>query len=125
MSVSLGIDIGAVSVKAAVLGEPEDRDDLERLARDGEFAWLPASGPLLVSRYRRALGDPLGTAEAMVAAVQKHVRGVRWERMLATGRGARLLQDRWALDRVNEFKAIAWAVGFLHPDVATVFEMGG
>jgi predicted CoA-substrate-specific enzyme activase len=125
MSVSLGIDIGAVSVKAAVLGEPEDRDDLERLARDGEFAWLPASRPLLVSRYRRALGDPLGTAEAMLAAVQKHVRSVRWDRMLVTGSGARLLQDRWDLDRVNEFKAIASTVGFLHPEVATVFEMGG
>ncbi|MBI4842453.1 MAG: hypothetical protein HY803_15575 [candidate division NC10 bacterium] len=125
MCVSVGIDIGAVSVKAAVLGEPEDRNDLERLARDGEFAWLPASRPLLVSRYRRGLGDPLGTAEAMLAAVQKHVRGVRWDRMLVTGSGARLLQDRWDLDRVNEFKAIASTVGLLHPEVATVFEMGG
>ena len=125
MAVSVGIDIGAVSVKAAILGDPEDRDDLDRLAGDGEFAWMPAPRLLLVSRYRRSLGDPLGTAEAMVAAIQKHVRDVRWDRIRVTGRGATLLQERWSLDRVNEFKAIAAAAGFLHPEVATLFEMGG
>jgi predicted CoA-substrate-specific enzyme activase len=125
MSVSVGIDIGAVSVKAAILGDPEDRRDLDRLARDGEFAWLSAPRLLLVSRYRRSLGDPLGTAEAMVTVIQKHVRDVHWDRMLVTGRGACLLQERWSLDRVNEFKAIAAAAGFLHPEVVTVFEMGG
>jgi predicted CoA-substrate-specific enzyme activase len=125
MSLSVGIDIGAVSVKAAVLGEAEDRTDLGRLAQDGNFVRLPASRPLLLSRYRRSLGDPLGTAEAMLAAVQKHVRSVHWDRVLVTGSGARLLQDRWALDRVNDFKAIAAAVGLLHPEVTTVFEMGG
>ena len=125
MGVTVGIDIGAVSVKAAVLGDAEDRNDLDRLAQDGEFPWLPGARPLLLSPYRRSLGDPLGTAEAMVAAVQKHVRGVHWDRMLVTGSGARLPQDRWGLDRVNDFKAIATAVGFLHPKVTTVFEMGG
>jgi len=125
MRVSVGIDVGAVSVKAAILGDPEDRDDLDRLAGDGDFTWLSAPRPLLISRYRRALGDPLGTAEAMVAAIQKHVRGVTWDRMLVTGRGAGLLQERWSLDRVNEFKAVAAASGFLHPEVATIFEMGG
>ncbi len=125
MTVSVGIDIGAVSVKAAILGDTEDRRDLDCLARDGDFTWLPASKPLLVSRYRRSLGDPLGTAEAMVATIQKHVRNIHWDQMLVTGRGATLLQERWSLDRVNEFKGIAAATGFLHPEVATIFEMGG
>jgi len=125
MSLRVGIDIGAVSVKAAILGDAEDRTDLDGLARDGQFTRLPAPQPLLLSLYRRSLGDPLGAAEAMLAAVQKHVRSVHWDRVLVTGSGARLLQDRWALDRVNDFKAIAAGVGFLHPEVTTVFEMGG
>ena len=125
MSVTVGIDLGAVSVKAAVLGGPEDRRELDRLAADSEFAWLPAPRLLLVSRYRRALGDPLGVAESLVATIQKHIRDIRWDRMLVTGRGASLLQERWALERVNEFKAIAAGMGFLQPEVATVFEMGG
>jgi predicted CoA-substrate-specific enzyme activase len=125
MSVRVGIDIGAISVKAAVLGDPDDSTDLDRLAQVGQFAWLPAACPLLLSPYRRSLGDPLGAAEAMVTAIQKHVPGVHWDRVLVTGSGARLLQDRWGLDRVNDFKAIAAAAGFLHPEVTTVFEMGG
>jgi predicted CoA-substrate-specific enzyme activase len=125
MSLRVGIDIGAVSVKAAVLGDAEDRIALDRLAHDGEFVRLPAARPLLLSLYRRSLGDPLGTAEAMLAAVQKHIRSVHWDRVLVTGSGARLLQDRWAVGRVNDFKAIAAAVGLLHPEVTTVFEMGG
>ena len=125
MSITVGIDLGAVSVKAAVLGGPEDRRELDRLAADSEFAWLPAPRLLLVSRYRRALGDPLGVAESLVATIQKHIRDIRWDRMLVTGRGASLLRERWALERVNEFKAIAAGMGFLQPEVATVFEMGG
>jgi predicted CoA-substrate-specific enzyme activase len=112
-------------VKAAVLADPEERREVERLAQEGDFTWLTAPRLLLVSRYRRALGDPLGTAEALVAAIQKHVRGVTWDRIRVTGRGAALLEARWAIERVNEFRALAAAAGFLHPDVATLFEMGG
>jgi predicted CoA-substrate-specific enzyme activase len=125
MSVFLGLDLGAVSVKAAVLGDPEDHPHLTELAGDRQFAWLAAPAPLLTSRYRRALGDPIGAAEALLAAVQKHVPDVHWDRILVTGSGAGLLRQRWGLDRVNEFRAIAAGVGFLHPEVATIFEMGG
>jgi predicted CoA-substrate-specific enzyme activase len=125
MSIFLGIDIGAISVKAAVLGDPDDRPHLGKLAGDRQFTWLAGPAPLLTSRYRRALGDPVGAAEDLVAAVQKHVPDVHWDRILVTGSGAGLLQHRWGLDRVNEFRAIATGVGFLHPQVATIFEMGG
>ncbi|HSB73654.1 MAG TPA: acyl-CoA dehydratase activase, partial [Candidatus Methylomirabilis sp.] len=125
MSVCLGMDIGAISVKAAVMGDPEDREALERLARCGEFSWLRSPRPLLLSSYRRCLGDPVGVAETLVASVQKHVRGPGPERIRATGRCACLLQRRLGVDRVNEFKAVAAASGFLHPEVATIFEMGG
>lgn len=125
MSISLGIDIGAISIKAAVLGNPEDRDDLDRLAQDTEFAWMPAPKPLLVSPYRRTHGNPLGTAEAMLATVNRLLPGACRDRMFVTGSGARLLEDRRGFERVNDCKAIAATLGFLHPGVATVFEMGG
>jgi predicted CoA-substrate-specific enzyme activase len=125
MTIALGIDIGAVSVKAAVLGEPADRPHLDELVGGSAFTWLTAPAPLAISRYRRALGDPLGAAEALLAAVQKHVPDLHWGRILATGSGAGLLEQRWGLDRVNEFRAIATGVGYLHPDVVTIFEMGG
>jgi len=124
MSVTVGIDIGAVSVKAAVLGGAEDRLALEGLAQSGEFTWLAAPTPLLLSPYRRALGDPRGQAEALLGTVRKYLPHVPLEHLRATGRGAALLQDQGIL-RVNDVKAIAAAVRLLHPEVATVFEMGG
>jgi predicted CoA-substrate-specific enzyme activase len=124
MSVRVGIDIGAVSVKAAVLGDAEDRTDLERLSHSGEFTWLPAPAPLLISPYRRALGDPRGCADSFVATVQKYIADVQAGHIRATGRGASLLEEQGIL-RVNDCKAIAAAIALLHPAVATVFEMGG
>ncbi len=125
MAISVGIDVGAVSVKAAVLGDGPHRDELDRLAADGGFTWCSAARPLLISRYRHSLGDPLGAAEALVSVVQKFVRDVHWDRILVTGSGARLLEERWGLEHINDFKAIAAATAFLHPEVVTVFEMGG
>ena len=45
--------------------------------------------------------------------------------MGVTGTGGRLVSTLLDLPYENEFKAIARAIGALHPDVTTVFEMGG
>ena len=45
--------------------------------------------------------------------------------MRATGTGGRLVGEMLDVPYENEFKAIARAIGALHPDVTTVFEMGG
>ena len=45
--------------------------------------------------------------------------------MGVTGTGGRLVGAILDLPYENEFKAIARAIGALHPDVTTVFEMGG
>jgi predicted CoA-substrate-specific enzyme activase len=124
MSIYAGIDIGAISVKAAVVADLEDRPQLERLAAASEFTWLPAPRPLLLSRYQRALGDPRGAALALIGHLQQHLPDLPRGRMRATGRGAGLLH-KGSVGRVNDAKAITAAIGLLHPDVATVFEMGG
>ncbi|MFB3819819.1 MAG: acyl-CoA dehydratase activase [Candidatus Methylomirabilales bacterium] len=123
-AIRVGLDVGAVAVKAALLAEPEDRDLLERVVRAAGFAWLPAPRPLVVSPYRRVLGDPVGAAEALLSSLRSSLPDRDLD-VVATGRAARLLLDRGAGSRVNECKAAAAAVAFLHPAVATVFEMGG
>jgi activator of 2-hydroxyglutaryl-CoA dehydratase len=125
MSISVGIDIGTVSVKGAVVGDPADRPLLQQLAQAGEFAFHPAPRPLLLSPYRRTLGNPVGVAQGILAAVRNTFPDLSPDRVSLTGSGARLLQAHEPSERVNDFKAIAAAVAFLHPDVATVFEMGG
>ena len=125
MSLSLGIDIGTVSVKAAVFGEPEDRPLLQQLADAAGYSLHPASRSLLLSPYRRSLGDPVPIAKAFLVVVRDVVPDLPPDRILLTGSGARLLQAHEPIQRVNDFKALAAAVAFLHPDVVTVFEMGG
>jgi predicted CoA-substrate-specific enzyme activase len=125
MSITVGIDIGTVSVKGAIVGSPDDRPLLRRLVEAGGFSFQPASIPLLLSRYRRTLGNPVGAAQAILAAVRDAIPDLPAHRVLVTGSGARLLQAHEAIERVNDFKALAAAVAFLHPEVATVFEMGG
>jgi predicted CoA-substrate-specific enzyme activase len=125
MSISVGIDIGTVSVKGAIVGDPEDRPLLQQLEQIGSYSFCPASQALLLSSYRRTLGNPVGVAQAILAALRGAVPNLPSNRILVTGSGARLLQAHEPIERVNDFKALATAVAFMHPEVATVFEMGG
>ena len=125
MSICVGIDIGTVSVKGAVVGDPEDRPLLQRLVQAGGFVFQSAGQPLLLSPYRRTLGNPVGVAQTILGAVRDAIPDLPVQRIRVTGAGARLFQAHEAIERVNDFTAIASAVAFLHPEVSTVFEMGG
>ena len=86
----------------------------------------PFSGfSVLLSHYRRFSGNPiLATLELLEEIYQKNsgteILGVR-----VTGSGGKLLSRLLGVEFENEFKAIAKAVGLLHPQVRTIFEMGG
>ncbi len=125
MGLALGIDLGSISLKAALLGGEEDQSALQRLAETGAFVRSPAPRPLLISRYIRIYGDPLGTASRLLQAVRKSCLELAWSAVRVTGAGSPLLSAHWPIERVNDVAALAAAVGFLQPDVATVFEMGG
>ena len=125
MSICVGIDIGTVSVKGAVVGDPEDRPLLQRLVQAGGFVFQSPGQPLLLSPYRRTLGNPVGVAQTILGAVRDAIPDLPVQRIRVTGAGARLFQAHEAIERVNDFTAIASAVAFLHPEVSTVFEMGG
>ncbi len=131
---TLGIDIGCISVKMAVVGEDADRESFERLAcghplfmreSKGTAPGGVATPPILTTTYRRILGSPVETARGLLSEVLEAlspdlVTGIR-----VTGSGARLVAHGLGAGVENEFKAIARAVGSLHPEVTTVFEMGG
>lgn len=134
MAYFLGIDIGAVSVKAALLGEESDRPTLERacLGQDS-FRMLEAADctrstpppPILLSSYIRTKGQPLPTALDVLRTLSsviplESIAGIR-----VTGSGGRLLGQVMGWNAENEFKAIAHAVQVLYPDVRTILEMGG
>ncbi len=85
----------------------------------------PSGFSVLLSHYRRFSGNPiLATLELLEEIYQKNsgteILGVR-----VTGSGGKLLSRLLGVEFENEFKAIARAVGLLHPQVRTIFEMGG
>jgi predicted CoA-substrate-specific enzyme activase len=129
----LGIDIGCISLKFALLGDPADTDLFQSLlsghpdlfqGTDGPLA-MAAERPLLVTTYRRIKGGPTEATQALLDELfavfpRESVAGVR-----VTGSGAGLIGEALGADYENEFKAIARGLAALHPEVATVFEMGG
>ncbi len=133
MSFFVGIDIGAVSAKAALVTD----DPSLQPERTGVFSPLveaPASTGrrIFLSPYRRTRGQPLAAAtqllDEMIAAVgAENIAGV-----CLTGGAARLAADALAASVVNEFRALASGLAALPLgplsggcSVRTVFEMGG
>jgi len=132
---TLGIDIGCISVKIAVVGGPEDRDTFKTLATgsalfhdpeaEGRVLPHPEAPPVLATAYRRIKGNPTEAARQLLDEVLKALPQGTVTGMAVTGTGGRLLGKLLGVPYENEFKAIARAIGALHPDVTTVFEMGG
>jgi len=131
--ITLGIDIGCISIKAALVGESGDQGlfrgllsanpDLFQTPRDG--LTLVGDAPVLVVAYRRIKGSPAQAAKTLLDEVLAVLPdgGIAGARM--TGSGGRLVGS--ALDAAfeNEFKAISRGVAALHPGTHTIFEMGG
>jgi predicted CoA-substrate-specific enzyme activase len=132
---TLGIDIGCISVKIAVVGGPEDRELFWRLASeptlfhdptvDGRTLPHPGAPPVLATAYRRIKGNPADTTRDLLGHVLAALPRDIITAVGVTGTGGRLVGQVLDIPYENEFKAIARAVGALHPDVTTVFEMGG
>src|SRR5665647_2256845 len=130
---SLGIDIGCISLKAALAGEADDHalyTDL--LTRNPDLFQTPHEGltvvdgrPVLVASYTRIKGSPGAATQALLDALlavlpEGKIAGVR-----VTGSGGRLIGQALEASFENEFKAITRGVTALHPETQTIFEMGG
>lgn len=132
---TLGMDIGCISVKIAVVGEPRDRELFDKLvansalfydpATPGRVPAHPGAPPILATSYRRIRGGPTEATKDLLEQVLAALPRNFIDAAAVTGTGGRLIGKLLGLPYENEFKAIAEAVGTLHPDVTTVFEMGG
>ena len=127
MSLNIGLDIGAVSLKLAALGEPEDRATLQSLCcQNPAFRLIEwATRPLLLSEYRRIGGSPIQSAYNLLEEVYARINERYIEGLRVTGSGSRALARILGIYFENEFKAIARALVALHPEVRTIFEIGG
>lgn len=133
MSLSIGIDVGAVSIKLAALGQNGDHDLLVRLADSGATFFLPrlpqtsrlGDAVVAVSAYRRVSSNPLRAASDLIDELCKIVPKNAIAAIRLTGSGGQRLARAWNAPFENEFRTLAQGVSTLYPQVRTVFEMGG
>lgn len=130
MNAYLGIDVGVVSVKAALLLR---RSEIEAvLGNDGTRSVLRPiiasprdDSAALITACRRTRGRPLEAVEHLLADLLAHVDPDTIAGMAVTGSGGELAAEALGVARCNEFQAAARAIDRLHPHIRTVFEIGG
>jgi predicted CoA-substrate-specific enzyme activase len=129
MKFFLGLDVGTVSAKWALIGPREAIGALR--AREGSPVFdvhpYPGNpdGAIAVSAYRRIQGRPLEASVKLLGELFDHVSHDEIGDVIATGSAAKLVGGALGLTVENEFKAAAVGVGTLYPDVTNIFEMGG
>src|ERR1700746_981047 len=109
MGINIGLDIGAISLKLAALGNQADRAQMEAVrAAHPDFRLSELDGrPLLLSDYRRISGSPIQSTYDLLQEFYEKVPEDRVEGMRVTGSGSRTIAKVLGLFFENEFKAIA------------------
>ncbi len=134
MGIFLGIDIGTVSVKIAALKDEHTSNihwnsirkaNLFNQFPNDKFITKKLSSNLLVSKYQRISGNPLHGTYNLLKSIFKVIPSDQIKGVRICGSAAGLIGGLLKVNTENEFRAIAHGAGFLYPDVATVFEMGG
>jgi predicted CoA-substrate-specific enzyme activase len=127
VAINIGLDIGAISVKLAALGEREDAAAFAALCAGTASYRVVAFGdaPLVLSEYRRIAGSPIQAAYDVLREFYEGVPAERIHGIRVTGSGSRTIAEILGLFYENEFKAIARMMAAFHPEVRTVFELGG
>ncbi len=132
--IDLGIDIGSISVKVAVIGGGDDRKLLEKIAAESENFFsldgddsssLLNGKSILVSNYTRIKGMPVQATYQLLEELYKYIPEDSVRGVSVTGAGGKLISQLLNVPFENDFRAVAQGVGVLHPDVQTIFEMGG
>jgi len=130
MKFYLGIDIGAISIKAALFATEENANALnakmngakeffkaEAENSDGKSIWF--------SNYRRIYGGLLENSNKLIEEIYALVGKENIASIHVTGSGGRVLEKKYNLLRDNEFSSIVKGMELLYPEVRTVFEIGG
>ena len=133
MSINIGLDIGAVSLKLAAIGGPDDGPRFRTLTENSETfyaASFPDSNPLagralVLSRYRRLQGSPIQSTFDLLKELYDYLPEENVEGIRVTGSGSQLIAKVLGIYFENEFRAIAKGLRTFYPQVRTVFEMGG
>ncbi len=134
MSIFLGIDVGTVSVKIALVSDENSHKTLQDALKSEDLFYCPSrqekinegiSSDLLVTKYYRIKGSPVRGTYRLLKRIMEIIPSDEIKGARVCGSGGRLIGDLLGINYENEFRAIAHGVGVLYPDIYTVFEIGG
>jgi predicted CoA-substrate-specific enzyme activase len=133
MSVNIGLDIGAVSLKLAAIGSTTDVALFRNLGEESPTFYedtFPAASPfagrpLILSRYRRIQGSPIQSTFDLLQELYEYLPEENVEGIRVTGSGSQLIAKILGIYFENEFRAIAKGVRTFNSEVRTIFEIGG
>jgi len=131
--VYIGIDVGSVSIKVALVGGETPRQIFARLCAGGKFfpasqiqyKDLPNPGELILSLYRRIRGEPVKAMSELYEEIFKYIPGDMVGGLCITGSGGKRLGRELNIKYENDFFTAARGIGALYPGVKTILEMGG
>jgi predicted CoA-substrate-specific enzyme activase len=131
MAIYIGLDVGSVSAKAAVVWPNGGGKTHCGIAAIPGFARASAAleqsvgATVLLSPYRRTIGNPERITNELFSEIRKALPREIPLCLRVTGSGARLAADGLRATLENEFKAIAYSMSRVYPQVRTIFEIGG
>ncbi|MBI4581367.1 MAG: hypothetical protein HY718_16820 [Planctomycetes bacterium] len=130
MTTYIGLDVGAVSAKAVALLPAGQVERFVATHRHGAALRMVAVGGrddirVLIAEAVRTRGRPLDAARTVFAGLIERLDAGQVGGIVVTGSGGGLVAEALGVPRCNEFQALARAMGLLHPQVRTVFEIGG
>ncbi len=130
----IGLDVGSVSIKLSLIGHEKNSDLIKRIKlqcldiiEDDLITHLWRGTPLTIlnSKYQRIVGEPVRAALNLLIPIIQNIPRQNLICLAATGSGGKLIAQKLNIPYQNEFRAIARAIGTLHPEIRTVLEMGG
>ena len=134
MGMLLGIDVGTVSVKLAIVKDNNTSLSYwNSLKVNKIFEQIPVDehinaqiqSNLVVTKYHRIFGNPLLATYKLLNLVFKVINTDHINGISICGSGASLVAKHLGLKTENEFRAIAQGAGLLYPEISTIFDMGG
>jgi predicted CoA-substrate-specific enzyme activase len=128
MALYLGVDIGSISMKFALYVPPGAVPvpaDVLASFQDREVIPLSDGAVAFILSYDRLMGDPDRKVAARLEDWIRRLGPGNVEGVAVTGKAGKRLREFIGAHYENEFRCLVKAVGAAHPDVRTIFEMGG
>jgi len=130
----LGIDIGSVAVKIAIITNPSNENNFNQIqltqhAPVAHFDKLTLlkkdEALLLLSQYKRIKGEPIQATLQLLSDIISLLPSRGTIKIAVTGSGGKSFAARLHFPYLNEFQVVARGVGELIPSATTILEIGG